>query len=154
KVRHTHGRSFGLEFSPPLGGELLNTLNRWIFQKREEDRDREARRGVETAKPGEGQKALAAQVTPPRGIALVGGDEALEAQLREVLASLQPVLRVQGAGGQVLKEALSLNPALIIFHVADLGLDSKRRLKTMLENLSQKCPFVLLGTGVDPSQLM
>lgn len=154
KVRHVHLRSFGLEFTPPLGGDLLANLNRWVFQKREEDRDREARRGIEVAKPGEGQKSLATQASAPRGIALVGGDAALEAQLKEILEVLQPVARVPGTGGQVVKEALALNPALMIIHVADLGLDARRRLKTLLEPLSQKCPFVLLGTGVDPSQLM
>jgi hypothetical protein len=154
KVRHVHLRSFGLEFSPPLGGDLLANLNRWVFQKREEDREREARRGVETAKPGDSQRSLAQSLSQPRGIALVGGDDGLESQLKDVLSSIQPVVRVPGVGGQVIKEALALNPALVIVHVGDLGLDARRRLKTMLENLHQKCPFVLLGTGVDPSQLM
>lgn len=154
RVRHVHLRSFGIEFAPPLSGELLANLNRWVFQKREEDRDREARRGIEIARPGEGQRALAAQISPPRGIALLGGDAALEAQLKEILDPLQPLARVPGTGGQLIKEALALNPALMIIHVADLGLDARRRLKTLLEPLSQKCPFVLLGTGVDPGQLM
>lgn len=154
KVRHVHLRSFGLEFSPPLSGDLLADLNRWVFQKREEDREREARRGVEVARPGEAQRSLLVQTSPPRGIALIGGDEALENELKEVLQSLQPVARVAGVSGQAIKEGLGLNPALLIIHVSDLGLDARRRLKAMLENLHQRCPFVLLGTGVDQSQLM
>jgi uncharacterized protein (DUF2235 family) len=52
------------------------------------------------------------------------------------------------------KEALALNPALLIFHVASLSLDERRRLKTLLEGLSAKVPFILLGMAVDASVLM
>ncbi|HJV22076.1 MAG TPA: PilZ domain-containing protein [Holophagaceae bacterium] len=154
KVKHIHTRSFGVEFEPPLGGTLLENLSRWIFQKREEDREREARRGVETAAPGEAQRSLANQVTPKRGIVVLSGDAELEGQLREVLEAIQPVSRVPSPGGQGIKEALTLNPALLIVHVASLSLDERRRLKTLLENLSTKVPFILLGTSVDPSALM
>lgn len=151
KVRHVHLRSFGVEFSPPLGGVLLENLSRWIFQKREEDREREARRGVETA---EVQRALAIQATPRRGIVLLSGDAALEGELREVLEALQPVTRVGSPGGQGVREMLALNPALAIFHVPALGLDDRKRMKTVLEGLASRLPIILLGTGVDPSALM
>ncbi len=154
KVKHLHMRSFGVEFEPPLGGTLLENLSRWIFQKREEDREREARRGVETAAPGEAQRSLANQITPKRGIVVLTLDVELERQLREVLESLQPVTRVASPGGQGIKEALALNPALLIVHVTGLSLDERRRLKTLLEGLSAKVPFILLGTAVDPSSLM
>ncbi len=154
KVKHIHMRSFGVVFEPPLGGTLLENLSRWIFQKREEDREREARRGVETANPGDAQRSLANQLTPKRGIVLLSSDAELEGQLREVLESLQPVARVTSPGGQGIKEALAVNPALMIIHVVGLGLDERRRLKTMLEGLASKAPFILLGTSVDPSALM
>ena len=152
KVRHVHLRSFGVEFSPPISGTQLEQLNRWVFQKREEDREREARKGVETA--GEAQRSLASQLTPRRGIVLFGGDASLEASLREVLEALQPVVRITSPGSQGMREMLALNPALVIFHVASLGLDERRRLKTLLEGLAAKVPFILLGMGVDPSALM
>jgi hypothetical protein len=154
KVKHIHMRSFGVEFEPPLGGPLLEGLSRWVFQKREEDREREARRGIETANPGDAQRALASQLSPKRGIVLLSADAALEAQLHESLDVLQPVIRVASPGGQGVKEALALNPALLIFHVATLSLDERRRLKTLLEGLSAKLPFILLGMSVDPSSLM
>lgn len=154
KVRHVHMRSFGIQFTPPLTGELLAALNRWVFQKREEDRERELRRGVEVRSDTEAARSLLHQVTPARGIALVGGDAALESQLQDALEHVQPVQRVTSTGSQGLKEALALHPVLIILHVADLGLDTRRRLKTMLDGLAQKTPFVLLGTGVDASALM
>ncbi len=152
KVRHVHLRSFGVEFSPPLGGVLLENLSRWIFQKREEDREREARRGVETA--GEAQRSLAAQATPKRGIVLLSGDARLESDLKEVLEVLQPVVRVSSPGSQGVREMLALNPALAILHVPTLGLDDRRRIKTVLEGVTTKVPFILLGTGVEPSVLM
>ncbi len=154
KVKHIHMRSFGVEFEPPLGGPLLESLSRWVFQKREEDREREARRGIETVNPGDAQRSLASQLTPKRGIVLLSSDATLEAQLHESLDVLQPVTRVASPGGQGVKEALALNPALLIFHVASLSLDEKRRLKTLLEGLAAKVPFILLGMAVDPSALM
>ncbi len=154
KVKHIHMRSFGVEFEPPLGGTLLEGLSRWIFQKREEDREREARRGVETASPGEAQRALANQLSPKKGIVILSPDADLEGQLRDVLESLQPVTRVPSPGSQGLKEALALNPALAIIHVSSLTLDERRRLKTLLDGLAARVPFILLGTGVEPSVLM
>lgn len=154
KVKHLHMRSFGVEFEPPLSGTLLENLSRWIFQKREEDRERESRRGVETAAPGDSQRSLANQLTPKRGIVVLSPDAELEGQLREVLEALQPVARVSSPGGQGIKEALAVNPALVIIHVASLSLDERRRFKTMLEGLAMKVPFILLGTSVDPSALM
>ena len=151
KVRHVHLRSFGVEFSPPLGGGLLENLNRWIFQKREEDREREARRGIETA---EVHRVVGAGAAPRKGIVLLSADGELEAELREVLEPLQPLTRVGSPGGQGVREMLALNPALAVIHVPSLGLDDRKRMKVSLEGLAAKLPIILLGTGVDPSALM
>ena len=151
KVRHVYLRSFGVEFSPPLSGPLLENLSRWIFQKREEEREREARRGIETA---EGNRLLAPRAAPRRGIVLLSADAGLEATLREILEPLQPLTRVASPGSQGVREMLALNPALAIFQVPSLGLDDRKRWKVVLEGLAAKLPFILLGTGVDPSTLM
>jgi len=39
-VRWTHGRTMGLKFVPTLPEKVLTPLSRWVFQRREEDRER------------------------------------------------------------------------------------------------------------------
>lgn len=152
KVRHVHGRTFGLEFRPQLDERVLHPLSRWVFERREEDLERLARRGVETGGvPPEGSRASGHQ--PPRGLVLVSGDAALEGALQDLLGGLQPLRRVAPAVS-ALKEALAANPSLLLYHVPALGLDDRRRLKTMLEPVQGRVPFVLMGTGVDGGVLL
>ena len=150
KLRHVHGRTFGVEFSPQLDDPLLPTLSRWIFERREEDRDRASRRGVEAAEPQESGRNVS---LVPRGLILVSGDAALEAQLQELLGGLQPLRRVP-ATVQALKEAIAENPALLLFHVQSLGLDERRHLKPMAEQAQGRVPFLLLGTGIEGGPLL
>lgn len=150
KLRHQHGRTFGLEFHPQLEDGVLHPLSRWVFEHREEDRDRAARRGVEAAAPLEGIRNVSIL---PRGLVLVSSDPALEASLQELLGGLQPVSRI-APGMQALKEAFSQNPALVFFHLPNLGLDERRRLKPMAELLQGRVPFVLLGTDMEGGPLL
>lgn len=151
KVRHVRGRTFGLEFRPQLEEEVLHPLSRWVFARREEDLERASRRGVETAAgaPEEERHAPSA----PRGLVLISSDPALEAVLRDLLGGLQPFRRVAPTI-PALKEALATPPALVLYHVAGLGLDDRRRLKGLVEPLQGRTPLLLLGTGVDGGALL
>jgi len=151
KLRHVHGRTFGVEFRPQLDEAILTPLSRWVFEKREEDLDRIARRGVDTASPGGGAKAMA--TGRPSGLLLVSSDAALEGALQGLLGGLQPLTRVPPTMA-ALKDALNLKPALVLYHVPSLSLDEKRRLKPMVEALQGRAPLLLLGTGIDGGPLL
>ena len=150
KLRHLQGRTFGVEFRPQLEEEILQPLSRWVFERREEDRERAARRGVEAATPLEGIRNVSIL---PRGLVVVTADPALEAGLQDLLGGIQPLRRVAPAM-QALKEAFAQNPALVLFHLPNLGLDERRRLKPMAELLQGRVPFVLLGTGMEAGPLL
>ena len=78
----TWGRaSIGLEFSPPLAPEVAEPLSRWVFQRREEDLERLARRR-EVQPPGT-TPAARVRGAPP-GILFVSGDPELEEALRDL----------------------------------------------------------------------
>lgn len=143
-VKWAQGRNLGLVFAPLLPETVLTPLSRWIFQRREEDKDR--LRGLAAplslvASAGEG------------GLALVSSDAELEASLKDYLTGL-PALRRVSPTMASLKEAAMSHPALLIFHLPSLGLDERKRLRTLVEALPARQPFLLLGTGVDPSALM
>lgn len=150
KLRHIHGRTFGVEYRPQLDERILHPLSRWIFERREEDLERLARRGLELATPTGG-----AQAAPVRrqGLVLVSGDATLEATLQELLGGLQPLTRV-APNLSALKGALGNSPALVLYHLPGLGLDERRRLKLLAELLQGKVPLLLLGTAVDGGALL
>jgi len=150
KLRHTHGRTFGVEYRPQLDEQILHPLSRWVFEKREEDLERIARRGVETAPAAGGGQAVA---TMPTGLVLVSRDPALEAQVQAMVAGLHS-LRCIAPTVSALKEALGQKPALVLYHVASLSLDERRRLKLLVEILHGRIPFLLLGTGLEGGPLM
>lgn len=151
KLRHVHGRTFGVEFRPQLDDEVLTPLSRWIFEKREEDLERLARRGVDTASNAGGPAKVV--IGRPTGLLLVSGDTALEANLQDLLGGLQPLVRVP-ATMAALKDAMNLKPALVLYHVPSLSLDDRRRLKPMVESIQGRAPLVLLGTGLEGSALL
>ena len=150
KLRHVQGRTFGCEYRPQLDDHLLHPLSRWVFEKREEDLERIARRGVETASPADLARAAASR---PTGLVLISGDAALEASLQELLGGLQTLRRVP-TNMAALKEALTQRPALVLYHVPTLSLDERRRLKPMVETIQGRVPFMLLGTGVEGGALI
>lgn len=147
-VRHVQMRTFGVEFTPALTPDVLDPLSRWIFVRREEERERLVSR-LELAAPG---NRPAGTPIPREGIVLVSQDAALEDVLREALRPLQPLARVSPAA-QAFKEALQAHPSLIIFHVAALNLDARRRLRALADVAHGKAPSLLLGTSVDGSDL-
>lgn len=152
-VRHLDSRNFGLEFHPHLEDPEQTKLSRWVFQKREEDKDRVTRRGAEVLPPG-AHVATGARAVEPSGILLVSGNPELEAELRDVLLSVQPLTRVE-PHVQGLKEGLAAAPMLALFDVPSLGLDQRRRLKSLVEAASGKLPFMILGApGLDMSPLL
>jgi hypothetical protein len=150
KLRHVRGRTFGVEYRPQLEDHLLHPLSRWVFEKREEDFERIARRGVETTLPAGAVKASSGR---PSGLLLVSGDAALEITLQDLLSGLQPLQRVPPTM-TALKDALNQKPSLVLYHVPSLSLDERRRLKTMAEAIQGRAPFMLLGTAVDGGVLL
>jgi hypothetical protein len=143
-VRWTQGRSLALEFIPVLPEPVLTPLSRWIFQRREEDKDR--LRGLTPVNP-----------TPSGGeggdLVLVSSSAELEQGLRDCLVGLPPLRRVSPTMAG-LKEAAMNHPALLLFHLPSLGLDERKRLRALVEVLLPRQPFLLLGTGVEASALM
>jgi hypothetical protein len=148
KVRYVQNRSVGLEFRPRVEGPLLEGLSRWVFQRREEDRDRVVPRL--TAEPAAAKPVEAVEAGC---LALVSSSPELEEQARSLLTGLPALCRVSPTV-QALKDVLTSKPALLIFHVPSLRLDDRRILKAMVEFLAGRWPFILLGTGdMDPSAL-
>ena len=150
KLRHVRNRTFGVEYRPQLDDHILHPLSRWVFERREEDLDRIARRGVETAAAPEVGRLV---TRPPTGLVLVSADAALEATLQDLLGGLQPLTRIAPTMA-ALRQAYNQRPALVLYHVPNLSLDTRRRLKPMVESLQGRVPFLLLGTLVDGGALL
>jgi hypothetical protein len=147
-VRHLAGRRIGVQFTPKLPPGVEEPLSRWVFLRREEERERAARRLEES-------NALEFRVgtlVPEASIILVSSDASLEASLRDVLKGIRPLTRLAPAV-QELKEALLGGPSLVIFHISGAGLDERRRMKTLTEVAQRKVPTLLLGTHLDGASL-
>lgn len=142
-VRWVAGKNLGIEFKPIIQQPLLSPLSRWLFQRREEEKAR-----LETVI----LPAIAGHPQAAHALLLVSGSEAVETQLKGLLPELGQIVRVS-ANVTSLKEALASGPALVAFHLASVGLDERRRLKTLVEMLAGKTPFVLLGTLPDSTPL-
>lgn len=151
KLRHVHGRTFGVEFRPQLNEAVLIPLSRWVFEKREEDLDRIARRGVDTASPSGPIGKVA--TGRPSGLLLVSAEAGLETALQGLLGGLQPLTRIPPAMA-ALKDAMNQKPALVLYHVPSLSLDDKRRLRPMVECIQGRAPLLLLGTGLEGGALL
>ena len=148
-VRHLSGRRIGVQFTPKLPPEVEEPLSRWVFLRREEERERAARRLEEASGPPEFRMGT---LVPAMSIILISIDSALEANLREVLQDVRPLFRLAPAT-QELKEALLGKPSLARFHIDGTGLDERRRMKTLMEIAQRKVPILLLGTRVDGATL-
>jgi hypothetical protein len=147
-VRHTHGRSFGVEFQPPLQQDILDPLARWVFKQREGEQERLARRlelGLGGARPS-------GPALPARAILLVSSDEGLEAQLRAEAPPSHPFSRIAPTA-QAVRECILSQPALVLLHLKALNLDERRRTKALAEILHGRCPVLLLGTEVEGALL-
>lgn len=147
RVRHTRGRTVGLQYQPELAEAVLEPLSRWVFLRREEERERLARRLELATRDLQRPSSL-----PPASLLLVSHDALLEAELRPVLTGIHPLIRL-APSMQALKEALQAKPVLVVFHVADSGLDERHRLRALAEVAQRKAPLLVLGTGVDGATL-
>jgi len=141
RVRYIAGRSLGLEFHPPLEGLLLERLSRWVFQRKEEDIERAMNRSL----AGDVDPALLER-RRHEGIILISSEEALLTRLKEALPGLPEPTRLAPTA-QGIKEIDLQSPVLLVFHVPRLGLDERRRMRTLVEPLQGKLPFLLLATG-------
>jgi hypothetical protein len=148
-VRHLEVRTIGVRFQPDLPREVGEPLSRWVFLRREEDRERLAQSLEQTdqALKGPGTGAPASE-----GILFVSSDAELADALKTILQPIQPLTRTP-ASAQALKDGLACAPPLIIFHVPGLGLEVRRRLKALVELAQGRCPILLLGTQVDGASL-
>jgi len=146
EVRHAGARSLGVAFRPVLPLAVEQPLSRWVFRRREEERERLAQR-LEVSVASTRSPALG-----PTGILLVSSDPALELALSEFLTPIQPLIRLPVAA-QAIKDALAAAPPLVIFHVTRDDLDHRRRLKTLVELAQGKAPVLLLSTQVDGATL-
>lgn len=147
RVRHLRSRAIGIQFEPPLPERVRDPLSKWVFQRREEDRERLAQRlelglHIEKTSPGH----------PSNAILLVSGDGQLEEELKRSLGAAFPMVRVPPTV-QPLKDALSSRPLLLVFHVGSVTLDDRRRMKTLMEMVQTTVPVLILGTGVEGSAL-
>jgi len=147
-VRHLSGRRIGVQFTPRLPEDIEEPLSRWVFLRREEERERAARRLEEASAP----ELRAGTLVPEQSILLVSPDASLEASLREVLKEVRPLTRL-ALSVQELKEALLGKPSLALFHLDGTGLDERRRMKALIELAQRKVPILLLGTRVDGATL-
>jgi len=147
-VRHLRTRQVGLEFIPELAPQVLEPLSKWVFLKREEERERAALRLEQHRAP----EFRSGTLLPEAGILLVTSDLSIEEPLRTCLKDLRPIARLAPVA-QELKEALLSKPVLTIFHLQGTSLDEKRRMKTLMEMTQRKMPVLLLGTGVEGSVL-
>jgi hypothetical protein len=149
EIRHIGPRSMGLEFIPGLPPAVEEPLSRWVFLRREEDRERLAQRlelndrSARGVRPGDSRHL---------GILLFSSDPELEEGLREALLALERVTRLP-LTSQAVKDGLASEPPLVVFHVNGTGLDERRRLKALVEGAVGKVPTLLLGTQVDGSYL-
>jgi hypothetical protein len=146
RVRYVQDREVGMEFVPRLKDPLLRVLSRWVFHKREEDLKREANRVAAE------EIVRASAEFHSGGLVLVSTDAELEDRLRELLQGL-PTLTRLAPTVQALKSIGGGELCLVLFHVASLGLDERRRVKALTEGLSGRIPFLLLGTDLEPSVL-
>jgi hypothetical protein len=147
KIRYVQDRSIGLEFRPPFEGPLLERLSRWVFMKREEDLERLSL-GAAKAESAQGSAPYGAL----EGLLLLSSEAALEGVLLELLGTVAPLHR-RAANFQSLKELAPGGRTLVLFHLHSLDLDSRKRVRMLLDSLPPRIPFVLLGIGVDQGVL-
>ena len=145
-MRHVGPRNIGLLFRPNLPAAVEQPLSRWVFLRREEERERLAQR-LELSDRTSRPKALG-----PTGILFISSDVELEAAIGAFLLPIHPLIRLPFSA-QALKDALATSPPLAIFHVSGTTLDERRRTKALVELIGGKVPVMLLGTQVDGATL-
>lgn len=142
-VRWLHGRTMGVSFAQLPEAQYV-PLSRWVFQRREEELERVER--------GPSTEWRAASHPGRYGVVLVSSSKDLEGELQEGWGDLPTLSRAEPAL-QSVKEALAGAPSLLIFHIPTITLDSRRRLKMLVEIAGGRVPFMLLGSGMDQAHL-
>jgi hypothetical protein len=142
-VRYVQDRSFGVEFNPPLTGTHKESVNRWIFLRREEEF--EALKSIEKRKSAH----MANNIRPGDGIIVLSSDFAASETLKDLLEDIAPVEvhppTVQGAGS--LRDPLAR--LMVILHAREFDHASRKRARVLLDSIRGDIPVFLLGTGSD-----
>ncbi|MBP1628659.1 MAG: hypothetical protein H6Q00_3134 [Holophagaceae bacterium] len=145
-ARWVQDRVLGIEFVPTLPTALLGNLSRWVFKKREEDKERIERAAAATLHEVAMVKGGSTQVV------LLSLSSEVESTLKELLPEI-PLLKRVPPTSQALKEALGEGVALFLLHLPGGNLDERRRLKSLAETIGKQAPFVLLGTDIESGPL-
>ena len=149
KVRYIREKVFGGEFRPPLEGPLLDSLARWIFNKREEELLAHSRLSAasEQGKP-EPRAALR-----NAELILISSSAALGEQLGALLPAELPRLKRFAPNIQSVKELGIGQQAMVLLHVDSASWETRKRIKALAEALPPALPFVLIGTDLDSGVL-
>jgi hypothetical protein len=146
KVRYVRDKVFGAEFRPPLEGPLLESLSRWVFQRREEEM-------LALGRSAGKVPAGPALVSAGADLILFSSAGDLGEQLAALLPSdLPPLLRVAPTI-QSVRDLGPVRQALALFHVDSPSWETRKRIRTLTEALPPTVPFVLIGTGLDTALL-
>nr|WP_320132605.1 PilZ domain-containing protein [uncultured Holophaga sp.] len=145
-ARWVQDRVLGVEFVPPLPTKQLADLSRWVFKKREEEKERIDRAAAAALSEIAVQKGISTQVV------LLSLSEQVEGTLREILPEI-PLFKRVPPTLQALKESLAEGAGLFLLHLPGGNLDERRRLRTLAETLGRQVPFVLLGTDIENGPL-
>ena len=152
KVRNLKDQYVGLEFKPKLDGKVLESLCKWVFQKKAEA----IRQVEEKAKDGPAAATELDEFMLPMGndpiIALVGGTPELAQMLHPMLAGQLPLQRFS-ANVQTMRALAAMPGSLVLFYVASTEHDVRKRVRLLLEPLLGKVPVMLLGTTVENTRL-
>ena len=150
KVRYLNDHLLGLEFRPTPSGAQLDAFSRWVFQRREDERNQQRPRPSEEGPAKAGKDPLEATTVPT--MTLVSGSAELEENLKALGEGLPPLRRMPPTI-QTMKDLAGDRRTLVLFHIAATGADDRKRLKILVETLAGKVPFVLVGTNVDNAVL-
>lgn len=149
KVRFIRDKVFGAEFRPALEGPLLESLARWVFQRREEDL---AAQGRTLAAEEAARKEVRSAADTPAELVLISASAALGERLAGMLPGDLPLRRLAPAI-QSVRELGSGGRALVLFHVDSPSWETRKRIKALAEALPPAMPLVLIGTGLETGQL-
>jgi len=150
-VHHMQNKAFGVEYSPKLPVSIMEPFSRWIFIKREEEREFIARQ-LEIDAAIATKSAKDERTQEEGGIYLITRDNKIDSALSKLLSEDRKFCRLPPAMGS-LKDALGKKPHLIILHMADGDLEEKRLLKSLAESIKGETPILLLGTNVESELL-
>jgi hypothetical protein len=148
RVAHGEGQSLGLSFQPPLPDYVQAELRAWLAPREGEARRLWENRGLARAAAELAARPKAA----PRGLLLVTTDPSLAEQIHGAL-EYEHALRTALPALGPLQDALEEPPLLLLLDAAGTTVETRRRLRALVEALHLQCPLVLLGSGQDAEAL-